>query len=54
MAVRFSAKEVLDLITADDGFGVSDSESSKEEGKGVCATVENAVLVAWTSKAFRK
>ena len=33
MAARFSTKEVLDLVTADDDFGVSDSKSSEEEGK---------------------
>ena len=37
MAVRFSTKEVLDLVTADDDFGVSDSESSEEEGEGIYA-----------------
>ena len=30
MAARFSTKGVLDLVTADDDFGVSDSESSED------------------------
>ena len=37
MAVRFSTKEVLDIITADDDFGLSDSGSSEEEGEGIYA-----------------
>ena len=37
MVVRFSTEEVLDLVTADDYFGVSDSESSEEEGEGIYA-----------------
>ena len=37
MAGRFSTKEVLDIVTADDDFGLCDSESSEEEGEGVCA-----------------
>ena len=35
MAVRFSTVEFLDLVTADDHIGVSDSESSEEEGEGI-------------------
>ena len=54
MAVRFSTVEFLDLVTADDHIGVSDSESSEEEGEGIMVTMENTVLVAWTSKAFKK
>ena len=30
MATRFSTKEVFDLVTADDDFGVSDGESSED------------------------
>ena len=37
MAARFSTEEILDPVTADDDFRVSDSESSEEEGKGICA-----------------
>ena len=51
MAARFSTEEVLDLVTADDDFGVSDSESSV---KASMLTVDNAGLVAWKSKAFKK
>ena len=34
MAARFLTKEVL---TVDNDFGLSDSESSEEEGKGIYA-----------------
>ena len=37
MAARFSTEEVLDLVTANDDFGVSDIESSEEEGEGIYA-----------------
>ena len=37
MAARFSTEEVLHLVTAGDDFGVSDSESSEEEGEGIYA-----------------
>ena len=37
MAARFSTKEVLYLVPADDDFGVSDSESSEEESEGIYA-----------------
>ena len=30
MAARYSTKEVFDLVTADDAFGVSDGESSED------------------------
>ena len=30
MAARFSTREVFDLVTADDDFGVSDGESSED------------------------
>ena len=43
MAVKFSTEEVLDLlVTVDNDLGVSDSESSKEERKGIY-TAENVV-----------
>ena len=43
MAVKFSTEEVLDLlVTVDNDFGVSDSESSEEERKGIY-TAENVV-----------
>ena len=35
VAVRFSTEEVLNLVTADDDFGLSDSDSSVEEGEGI-------------------
>ena len=40
MMARFSTKEVLDLVTADDDLGLSDSESSEEEGEGIYAYLE--------------
>ena len=35
IAVRFSTEEVLNLVTADDDFGLSDSDSSVEVGEGI-------------------
>ena len=34
---RFLTKEGLDVVTADDNFGLYDIESSEEEGKGIYA-----------------
>ena len=31
---RFSTKEVLDIVTADNDFGLSDSDNSEEGGEG--------------------
>ena len=37
MAARFSTKEVFDLVTADDDFGVSDGDSSEDYGEDIYA-----------------
>ena len=37
MAARVSTEEVLDLVTVDNDFRVSGSESSEEEGEGMYA-----------------
>ena len=37
MMARLSTEEISDLVTADDDFGLSDSESSEEEGVGCYA-----------------
>ena len=46
MAARFSTEEVLGLITANDYFVVSDSESSEKKGKGLYAYIERFQEVA--------
>ena len=51
MAARFSTKEVFDLVTTDDDFTV---RAVRIKAKTFLLTAGNAVLVAWTSKAFRK
>ena len=37
MAARFSTEGFLDLVTANDDFGISDSESSEKEGEDIYA-----------------
>ena len=37
MAAKLSTVEVLDLVTVEDDFGVSDSESYEEEGEDISA-----------------
>ena len=37
MAARFSTEEVLDLVTANNDYRVSDSESSEKQGKVIYA-----------------
>ena len=37
MEARFSTVDVLDLVTADNDFWVSDIKSSEEEGEGIYA-----------------
>ena len=54
MAATFSIKEVFDLVTADNDLGVLKVTAVTIKAKTFMLTGENTVLVAWTSKAFRK
>ena len=54
MAASFLTKEVLDIVTADDDFGLSDSESSEEEGEGVYAYCGESRLGSVDVESFRE
>ena len=53
MTARFSTVEVLDLVTANDDFGVSDIKSSEEEGKGIHAYLGQCSFSS-VDKSFNK
>ena len=54
MAARFSTKEILDIVTADNDFGLSDNESSEEEGEGVYAYLGESRFGSVDVESFRK
>ena len=54
IAARFSTEEMLDLVTADDDFGLSDSDSSENEGEGIYASCGERRFSSMDVKSFQE